>query len=75
MDQVLPPESDNKVPLGFSATRAQEILQRRVTRATHLVEAKPVVSPLLLLALQVIIGGFAVIATILALFAWSDAGL
>jgi hypothetical protein len=75
MDQVLPPESDNKLPLGFSATRAHEILQRRVTRATHLVEAKPAVSPLLLLALQVIIGGFAVIATILALFAWSDAGL
>jgi hypothetical protein len=75
MDQVLPPESDNKPPLGFSATRVHEILQRRVIRAAHFVEAKPVVGPVLLLALQVIIGGFAVIATILALFAWSDAGL
>jgi hypothetical protein len=75
MDQVLPPESDNKLPLGFSATRAHEILQRRVIRAAHFVEAKPVAGPLILLGWQVIVGGFAVIATILTLFAWSDAGL
>ena len=75
MAQLLPPESDDNAPLGFSATPAREILHRRVIRATHFVEAEPVVSPLLLLALQVIIGGVAVIATILALFAWSDAGL
>jgi hypothetical protein len=75
MAQLLPPESDDSVPLGSSATRARDILPRRVVRDIHFVEAKPVVSPLLLLALQVIIGGVAVIATTLALFAWSDAGL
>jgi hypothetical protein len=75
MAPLLPPESDENVPLGFSVVHAYESLHRRIIRATHFGEAKPVVSPLVLLALQVIIGGAAVIATILALFAWSDAGL
>jgi hypothetical protein len=75
MAPLLPPESDDNVPLGFSVVHAHEILHRRVIGATHFGEAKPVVSPLVLLALQVSIGGVAVIGTILALFAWSDAGL
>jgi hypothetical protein len=75
MAQLLPPESDDNSPVGFSVMRAREILHRPVIRVTHFGEAKPVANPLLLLALQVTIGGVAVIATILALFAWSDAGL
>jgi hypothetical protein len=75
MAQLLPPEFDDSVPLGSSATRARDIPLCRVVRDIHFVEAKPAVSPPLLLALQLIIGGVAVIATTLVLFAWSDAGL
>jgi hypothetical protein len=75
MGQLLPPESGDNVPLGFPAGRAHDIVHRRVIRATHFGETEPVVSPLLLFALQVTVGGVVVIATILALFAWSDAGL
>jgi hypothetical protein len=75
MAQLLPSESDDNAPLGFSAARAHEIHHRRVIRAIHFVEAKPLVSPLLSPTLQVIVGGVALIGTILALFACSDAGL
>jgi hypothetical protein len=80
MDHSLSRSFGGNAPSGFPSATFGEVVHPHVQRASRLVErelsaAKPAVKPLLTFALQLTVGATAAIGTIMAIFAWSGAGL
>jgi len=63
------------VPFGLPAATAGEVIHPRVRKASRLVEREWSAVPEVMFALQMGVGAAVAAGTILALFAWSGAGL
>jgi len=76
MAHLLPTAFGADVPFGLPTASVGEVIPPHVRRASRLVEREwSEVKPLLMFALQLTIAATAAAGTILALFAWSGAGL